>query len=137
MPLAIPFSRFYSSSLLKDMTRGPRESRAPRYGNRCRLSQQSIRDLEMQRKLPSTEIDGCPVRPLSTNGIMHKNAANVRFGGRLDVAGNTGDPGQWQDQGIWEGKYRADFITVREPKAIRTVHMGTLRDRVKKKLYLN
>jgi hypothetical protein len=46
--------------------------------------------------------------------------------------GNPGDPGQWQNQGIWEWKHRAECISVRELKAISMVLMGTLGERVKK-----
>jgi hypothetical protein len=68
---------------------------------------------------------------------MHTDAADVGFGGTLDVAGNPGDPGQWQDQEIWEWKDRAEWISVRELKAIRMVLMGTLGERVKKEgIYL-
>jgi hypothetical protein len=63
---------------------------------------------------------------------MHTDAADVGFGGTLDVVGNPGDPGQWQDQGIWEWKERAECILVRELKAIRMVLMGKLGERVKK-----
>jgi hypothetical protein len=90
------------------------------------LSHQSIRDLQMWRKLASTETYGRPIRAPSTKGIMHTDAADVGFGGTLDVEGNPGDPEQWQDQGIWEWKDRAEYISVRELKAIRMVLMGTL-----------
>jgi hypothetical protein len=63
---------------------------------------------------------------------MHTDAADMGFCGTLDIAGNPGDPGQWQDQGIWEWKDRAECISVRELKAICMVLMGTLGDRVKK-----
>jgi hypothetical protein len=66
------------------------------------------------------------------NGIMHTDAADMGFGGTLDIAGNPWDPRQWQDQGIWEWKDRAECISVRKLKAIRMVLMGTLRERVKK-----
>jgi hypothetical protein len=62
----------------------------------------------MWRKLASTETDGRQIRPLSTNGIKHTDAADVGFGGTLDVAGNPGDPEQWQNQGIWEWNARAE-----------------------------
>jgi hypothetical protein len=61
LSLAMPFARFYTRSLFDDMTRRPRESRASRNGNRCRLSHQSIRDLQTWRKLASKETD-CSVR---------------------------------------------------------------------------
>jgi hypothetical protein len=118
--LEMPFDRFYTRSLFDDMTRRPRESRASRNGNRCRSSHQSIRDLQTWRKLASTKTDGRPIRPLSTNRIMHTDAADVGFGGTLDIAGNPGDPGQWQDQGIWEWKDKAECISVRKLKAIHT-----------------
>jgi hypothetical protein len=86
----------------------------------------------MWRKLSSTETNGRPIRPLPINGIRHTDAANVAFDGTLDVSGNPGDPGQWQDQGIWEWKDRAECISVRELKAIRMVLMGTVGERVKK-----
>jgi hypothetical protein len=54
------------------------------------------------------------------------------FGGTLDIAGNPGDPEQWQDQGIREWKDRSECISVKELKVIRMVLMGTLGDRVKK-----
>jgi hypothetical protein len=63
---------------------------------------------------------------------VHTDAADVGFGGTLDVAGNPGDPGQWQYQEIWEWKDRAECISVRELKAIRMVLMGTLGERVKR-----
>jgi hypothetical protein len=44
---------------------------------------------------------------------MHTDAADVGFGGKFDVAGNTGDPGQWQNQGIWKWKDVAECILVR------------------------
>jgi hypothetical protein len=62
----------------------------------------------MWRKLEITETDGRPIRPLPINGIMHTDAADVGFGGTLDVAGNPGYPGQRQDQGIGEWKDRAE-----------------------------
>jgi hypothetical protein len=102
LSLAMPFARFYTRILFDDMTRRPRKSRASRNRNRCRLSHQSIRDLQMWRKLASTETYGRPIRPLPANVIMHTDAADVGLSGTLDVAGNPGDPGQWQDQGIWE-----------------------------------
>jgi hypothetical protein len=80
----------------------------------------------------TNETDGRPIRPLLTNGIMTTDAADMGFGGTLDIAGNTRDPGQWQDQGIWEWKNRAECILVRELKAIFMVLMGTLGERVKK-----
>jgi hypothetical protein len=51
-------------------------------------------------------INGRPIRPLPSNGIMHTGAADVGFGGTLDIMGNPGDSGHWQDQGIWEWKDR-------------------------------
>jgi Reverse transcriptase (RNA-dependent DNA polymerase) len=96
------------------------------------VSHQSIRDLQTWRKLASTETDGRPIRPLPTNGIMRTDAADMGFGGTLGIAGSPGDPGQWQDQGIWEWKDRAECISVRELKIIRMVLMGTLGERVKK-----
>jgi hypothetical protein len=131
LSLAMPFDRFYTRSMFEDITRMPRESRASRNGNRCRLSHQSIRDLQMYRKLASTETDGRPIIPLPTNGIMHTDAADVGFGGTLDVAANPGDPVQCQEQGIWEWKDRSVLISVRELKAIRMVLMVKLRERVK------
>jgi hypothetical protein len=110
LSLTMPFARFYTRSLFDDTIRSPKERRASRNGNRFRLSHQSIRDLQMWRKIASTETDGHPIRPLATNGIMHTDAADVGFGGTLDVAGNPGDSGQWQDQGIWEWKDRAVCI---------------------------
>jgi hypothetical protein len=77
LSLAMPFSRFYTRNLFDDMARRPREGRASRNGNRCRLSHQSIRDLQMWRKLASTETDGRTIRPLPTNGIMPTDAADV------------------------------------------------------------
>jgi hypothetical protein len=132
MSLAMPFARFYTRSLFDDMTRRPREGRASRNENRCRLSHQSIRDLKTWRKLASNEKDERPMRPLPTNGIMHTDAADMGFGGTLDIAGKIGDPGQWQDQEIWEWKYRAECISVRELKAIRMVLMGILGKLVQK-----
>jgi hypothetical protein len=66
------------------------------------------------------------------NQIIRTDAADVGFGWSLVVAGNPGDPGQWQDQGIWEWEERAERISVRELKPIRMVLMGTLVERVKK-----
>jgi hypothetical protein len=66
LSLAMPFSRFYTRSLFDDMIRRPREGRASRNGNRCRLRHQSIRDLRTWRKLASNETDGRPIRPLPT-----------------------------------------------------------------------
>jgi hypothetical protein len=102
LSLAMPSARFYARTLFDDMTRRPKEVRASRSGNRCRLSHQSIRDLQMWRKLACRETDERPIRPLPTNGIVHTDAPDVGFGGTLDVEGNPGDPGQWKDQGIWE-----------------------------------
>jgi hypothetical protein len=86
----------------------------------------------MWRKLASTETDGRPIRPLPTNGIMHTGAADVGFGGTLDVDGNPGHPRKWQDQEIWQWKDKAECVSVRELKAIRMVLMRTLGERVKK-----
>jgi hypothetical protein len=113
LSLAMPSARLYTRSLLDDITRSPREGRASRNENRCRLSHQSIRDLQMWRKLASTETDGRPIRPLPTNGLMHTYAADVDFGGTLDVVGNPGGPGQWQDQEICEWKDRIVYNLVR------------------------
>jgi hypothetical protein len=76
--------------LFDDMTRRPRGSRASGNGNRCRLSYQSIRDLQMWRKLASTEIDGRPIRPPPTNGILHTDAVDVGFDGTLDETLDSG-----------------------------------------------
>jgi hypothetical protein len=102
LSLAMPFSRFYTRRLFDDMTRRPREGRASRNGNRCRLSHQSIRDLQMWRKLACTETYGRLIRLLSTSGIMHTDAADVGFDVTLDFEGKPGDSRQWQDQEIWE-----------------------------------
>jgi hypothetical protein len=101
LSLAMPFARFYTRSLFDDMTRRPRESRASRNGNRCRLSYQSIRDLQMWRKLASTETDGRPIRPLPTIGIMHTDAADVGFGGTLEsrATQETLDSGRTKEYG--------------------------------------
>jgi hypothetical protein len=69
------------------------------------LHQESIlrHDQNAQRKKlasTETETDGRPIQLLPTNEIMHTDAADVGFGEMLDVAGNTEDRGQWQDQGI-------------------------------------
>jgi hypothetical protein len=66
----------------------------------------------MWMKLANIETDGRPIRPLPTNGIMNIYPADVGFGGTLVVAGSTGDPGQWQDQGIWEWKDREECISI-------------------------
>jgi hypothetical protein len=58
--------------------------------------------MKIWRKLASTETDGRPIRPLLTNGLIHTDAADVGCGGTLNIAGNPGDPGKWQDQGTWE-----------------------------------
>jgi hypothetical protein len=84
----------------------------------------------MWSKLVSTETDGRPIRPLPTNGIMHTDVADVGFDVTLDVDENPGDPGQWQNQGIWDWKDRAECISVRELKAIRKGIMITLGERV-------
>jgi hypothetical protein len=55
LSLTMFFDRLYTRSIFDDMTRRPREERASRNRNRCRLSHQSIRDLQMWRKLASTE----------------------------------------------------------------------------------
>jgi hypothetical protein len=47
LSLEMPFARFYTRSLFDDINRRPMESRASSNGNRCRLSHQSIRDLQM------------------------------------------------------------------------------------------
>jgi hypothetical protein len=96
------------------------------------LSHQSIRDLQIWRKLASTETDGSPIIPLPTSGIMQTDAVDVVFSGTLEFSGNPGDPGEWQDQGIWQWKHREKFLTVRELKAIRMVLMRTRGERVKK-----
>jgi hypothetical protein len=67
LSLAISFARFYTRGLFDDVTRRPRESQASRSGNSCRLSHQSMRDLQIGRKLASTEIDGRPIRSLPNN----------------------------------------------------------------------
>jgi hypothetical protein len=77
----------------------------------------------MMMKLTSTETDGRTIRPLSITRIMCTDAADVGFCGALDVAGNPVEPGQWQDQGIWEWKDRTEYISVREHKAILMVLM--------------
>jgi hypothetical protein len=46
----------------------------------------------MWRKLARTETDGLSIRPLTTNGILYTDAADVGSGETLDVAGNPGDP---------------------------------------------
>jgi hypothetical protein len=92
------------------------------------MSHQSIRDLQMWSKLASTETDERPIRPLSTNGIMHTGAADVRFGGTLDDADNPKDPsGRTKGYGKW--KDRAECISIREINSILMVLMRTLGER--------
>jgi hypothetical protein len=60
-------------------------------GNRCQLSNLSIRDLQMWRKLASAEIDRLPtdgrsIRLLPINVVMHTDAADVGFHGPMGVA---------------------------------------------------
>jgi hypothetical protein len=82
-------------------------------------------------RLTTVAAEGRPIRPLSTNGIMHTDAADVGFRGTLALTGGPGDPGTWQDQGIWQWEDRAECISVRELKAIRMFLMGQLGERVK------
>jgi hypothetical protein len=118
LSLAMPFARFYTRSLLDDLTRKTRASRAARNGSRCRLSHQATRDLRMWTRLATATEEGRPIRPLATNGTLHTNAADVGFGGTPALNGNPGDPGTWQDQGTWQLRDRAECISVRELKAI-------------------
>jgi hypothetical protein len=104
------FARLYTRTLFDDITRRLRESRASRNENLCWLSHQSIKDLQMWRKLANAETGGRPIRPLTTNGIMHIDAADVGFSMTLNVLDKPGDPGQWQDQGIWKWKGREESI---------------------------
>jgi hypothetical protein len=63
---------------------------------------------------------------------MHTDAAEVGYGGTLDVNGSPGDPGKWSDQGIWIWQDRAECISVRELKAIPMLLMANLGERVQR-----
>jgi hypothetical protein len=104
-----------------------------RNGARCRLSHQSHRDLKAWKQLAKEMGDGGPIRPLAPDGIKNTDAADVGYGGTLDVNGSPGDPGKWSDQGIRTWHDRAECISVRELKAIRMLHMGNLGERVQRK----
>jgi hypothetical protein len=99
---------------------------------RCRLSDQSHRDLKAWKQLAKEIGDGRPIRPLATDRIMPTDAADVGYGGTLDFNGSPGDPGKWSDRGIWTWQDRAEGISVRELKAIRMLLMGNLGERVQR-----
>jgi hypothetical protein len=102
LSLAMPLARFYTRSLYDDLTRKTRVHRASRNGSRCRLSHTATRDLRTWKRLITVAAEGQPIRPLSMNGTMHTDAADVGFGGTLALTGDPGDPSTWQDQVIWQ-----------------------------------
>jgi hypothetical protein len=132
LSLAMPFARFYTCSLFDDLTRKTRASRAARNGSRCQPRHQATRDLRTWMRLATVVAERRPIRPLATNGIMHTDAADVGIGGTLALKGNPGDPGTWQDQGIWKWRDRAECISVRELKFILMLLVGQLGERVKR-----
>jgi hypothetical protein len=130
LTLAFPFSRFYSRSLYNDLSRGQtRDKRASRGGACVRLSHQSVRDLDCWRRLAGYEGTGRPILPLSSDGDLHTDAADVGYGGTLDTDGEPGQDGQWQEQGIWSWRDRAESISVRELRAVRVLLQGSIGER--------
>ena len=123
LSLAMPWARFYTRSLYWDVSfRQPRDSRG-----RVRLSHQSITDLRKWRELSKTELAGRPMTPPRPTASIHTDAADVGYGGTLNVEDlSAGVPGKWKAQGIWSWKDRAQSISYRELKAIRMLLTGSL-----------
>lgn len=123
LSLAMPWARFYTRALYWDMS--SRQPRDPR--GRIRLSHQSIRDLRRWKQLSTSELAGRPMTPPSATAALHTDAADVGYGGTLNVSDlRPGLPGQWNAQGIWSWRDRAESISYRELKAIRLILTGSL-----------
>jgi hypothetical protein len=85
-----------------------------------------MRDLETWKGLAVCESEGRPILPLSTDGILHTDAADVGYGGTLSTSGNPGGDGVWKEQGVWAWTDREESISVRELRAVRLLLQGTL-----------
>jgi hypothetical protein len=55
-------------------------------------------------RLITVQAKGQPIRPLSTNGIMHTDAADVGFGETLALTGEPGDPAHGKIKASGSGK---------------------------------
>lgn len=65
---------------------------------------------------------------------MHTDVADVGYGGTLNVKDlGDGIGGFWSYKGVWNWKYRASSITLKEPKEIRMLLMGGLGTEVQRK----
>jgi hypothetical protein len=126
--LAMPFARFYTRSLYDDMKyyklKAQSNHAAARNGERVRLSHQCIRDLKAWRKLTASERLGRSIHPQASDGTMHTDAADVGCGATLGITGNPGDAGLRESQGVRGWKNRAQCITVRELRAVRSLLQG-------------
>jgi hypothetical protein len=80
LSLPMPYARFYSRSLYDDMSTRCVDTRgSSRNITRCRLSNQSHRDLKAWQQLAKEMGDGRPIRPLAPDGIMHTDATDVGY----------------------------------------------------------
>jgi hypothetical protein len=65
----------------------------------CRLSHQGLRDIRTWRDLTSTEKEARPLRPASSEMMIHSDAAYLRDGGTLGPCGESGQHGVRESQG--------------------------------------
>lgn len=128
--LAMPFARFYTTSVYWDMGR---RSQSRRNCERCRtrLTYQSIRDLRFSRVLTCAEKDGQEIRPPGPSNTLHTDAADIGFGGTLGPDTGPGAPGLWEAQGVCGWRDRAQGISLRELMAIRLLLTRSLGRRLK------
>jgi hypothetical protein len=66
-----------------------------------------------------TRGEGRDLHPPPARLTMHRDAADVGYGGILGLESEAGSPGLWESYGLWATAERAERITLRELKAAR------------------
>jgi hypothetical protein len=65
-----------------------------------------------------TRGEGRDLSRVEPDMTMHRDAADVGYGGTLGLLQNAGSPGLWEGRGFWEARDRAESITLRELRAV-------------------
>lgn len=117
LTLALPLTRFYTSSLFFDMA-SPRFCKGNgRKRHLVRLSHQSIRDLCLLRLLTCGE--GRELHLIHPCLVIHADASTVEYGGTLGPDTSHGSPNLWVAQGFWSGSKCSQSIRLRGLRAVR------------------